>query len=146
MTSYTATASSMESLMESMTEMLSTISLAIAVIAGISLLVGGIGVMNIMLVSITERTREIGTRKALGATNGSIRVQFIVESVIICLIGGRSGDSGGRGPGQRWVRTCWAMRPRPVAGVIVIAVALLHGHRRVLRLLSGEQSGPAGPH
>ena len=63
-------------------------SLAIAVIAGISLLVGGIGVMNIMLVSITERTREIGTRKALGATNGSIRLQFIVESVIICIIGG----------------------------------------------------------
>lgn len=79
---------SMESMIESMTEMVSTISLAISVIAGISLLVGGIGVMNIMLVSITERTREIGTRKALGATNGSIRLQFIVESVIICLIGG----------------------------------------------------------
>lgn len=62
------------------------VSLAIAVIAGISLLVGGIGVMNIMLVSITERTREIGTRKALGATNGSIRLQFIMESVVICLL------------------------------------------------------------
>jgi len=70
------------------TEMLSTISLAIAVIAGISLLVGGIGVMNIMLVSITERTREIGTRKALGAKNSSIRFQFIIESMILCLIGG----------------------------------------------------------
>ena len=79
--------------------MLSTISLAIAVIAGISLLVGGIGVMNIMLVSITERTREIGTRKALGATNGSIRVQFIVESVIICLIGGVLGILVGLGLG-----------------------------------------------
>ena len=65
-----------------------TVSVAIAVIAGISLLVGGIGVMNIMLVSITERTREIGTRKALGATNGNIRIQFVVEAVIICLIGG----------------------------------------------------------
>ena len=86
--SWTATASSLQSLLESMTQMVGTVSLAIAVIAGISLLVGGIGVMNIMLVSITERTREIGTRKALGATNGSIRVQFIVESVIICLIGG----------------------------------------------------------
>ncbi len=86
--SYTATASSMASFMETMTEMMSTMSLAISVIAAISLLVGGIGVMNIMLVSITERTREIGTRKALGATNGSIRLQFIVESVIICIIGG----------------------------------------------------------
>lgn len=86
--SYTASASNMEGMVSIVTDMLSTISTAIAVIAGISLLVGGIGVMNIMLVSITERTREIGTRKALGATNGSIRTQFIVESMIICLIGG----------------------------------------------------------
>lgn len=86
--SYTVTAGSMESLLKEMTDMMGTVSLGISVIAGISLLVGGIGVMNIMLVSITERTREIGTRKALGATNGSIRLQFIVESIIICLIGG----------------------------------------------------------
>lgn len=86
--SYTVTAQSMESMVKSMTEMLSTVSLAISVIAGISLLVGGIGVMNIMLVSITERTREIGTRKALGATNSSIRLQFIIESVVICILGG----------------------------------------------------------
>ena len=79
---------SMESMVSTMTDMLSTVSLAISVIAGISLLVGGIGVMNIMLVSISERTKEIGTRKALGATNGSIRVQFIVEAMVICLVGG----------------------------------------------------------
>ncbi len=85
---YQISAYSMESMISSMTEMLSTISIAIAIIAGISLVVGGIGVMNIMLVSITERTREIGTRKALGATNGSIRFQFIMESVVICLLGG----------------------------------------------------------
>ena len=82
---------SMESIVSSMTDMLSTVSLAISVIAGISLLVGGIGVMNIMLVSISERTKEIGTRKALGATNGSIRVQFIVEAMVICLVGGMIG-------------------------------------------------------
>ena len=85
---YQISAYSMESMISSMTEMLSTISIAIAIIAGISLVVGGIGVMNIMLVSITERTREIGTRKALGATNGFIRFQFIMESVVICLLGG----------------------------------------------------------
>ena len=77
-----------ESQMAMMSEVMGLISTVISVIAGISLLVGGIGVMNIMLVSVTERTREIGVRKALGAPNGAIRSQFIIESVIICLIGG----------------------------------------------------------
>lgn len=88
---YEVTAFSMESMVSEFTSVLGTIETAISVIAGISLLVGGIGVMNIMLVSITERTREIGTCKALGATNGSIRLQFIIEAVMICLIGGALG-------------------------------------------------------
>ena len=85
---YRVLAISMQSMIASVNEIMDTLSVAISVIAAISLLVGGIGVMNIMLVSVTERTREIGTRKALGATNGDIRVQFVVESIIICLIGG----------------------------------------------------------
>lgn len=82
------TAFSMASLVDTMSSLMGTLTTAISVIAGIALLVGGIGVMNIMLVSITERTREIGTRKALGAPNSSIRTQFIVEAIVICLIGG----------------------------------------------------------
>jgi len=79
---------SMASLVEIMSSMMGSLTTAISVIAGIALLVGGIGVMNIMLVSITERTREIGTRKALGAPNSSIRTQFIIESIVICIVGG----------------------------------------------------------
>lgn len=86
--SYKVKGMSMESMLSSMTSMLGNIQLAIAIIAGISLLVGGIGVMNIMMVSITERTKEIGTRKALGAKNSSIRFQFVMESVVLCVIGG----------------------------------------------------------
>ncbi len=96
---FKVTVMTLSSMVSMLTQMLSTITLAIAVVAGIALLVGGIGVMNIMLVSITERTREIGTRKALGAKNSSIRVQFIVEAMIICLIGGIFGVILGVGSG-----------------------------------------------
>ena len=68
-----------------------TMSLLLGAIAAISLLVGGIGIMNIMLVSVTERTREIGLRKAIGATNKDIMVQFLIESVLMSFLGGITG-------------------------------------------------------
>ena len=97
---FKVSAFSMESMVSQFASVLGTIQTSISVIAGISLLVGGIGVMNIMLVSITERTREIGTCKALGATNTSIRLQFIIEAVIICLIGGAIGVALGIAAGS----------------------------------------------
>jgi putative ABC transport system permease protein len=74
-----------------------TFTMLLAGIAAVSLLVGGIGIMNIMLVSVTERTREIGIRKALGATRASILFQFLMEAVVLCACGGLIGVGAGMG-------------------------------------------------
>lgn len=124
--SWTASASSISSLVESMTEMLGTLSLGISAIAAISLLVGGIGVMNIMLVSVTERTREIGTRKALGAPGAAIRMQFITESVILCMIGGIIGVALGISLGAL-LSSVVGMAAKPSIASIIIAVGFSMG-------------------
>lgn len=85
---FEVSANALQAQVEQMNSVMGTVQTVVSIVAGISLLVGGIGVMNIMLVSVTERTKEIGVRKALGAPNSAIRIQFIVESMIICLIGG----------------------------------------------------------
>jgi putative ABC transport system permease protein len=77
-----------QQILDVMNQLTSTMTIFLGGIAAISLLVGGIGIMNIMLVSVTERTREIGLRKAIGASRGDILIQFLSESVALSLVGG----------------------------------------------------------
>ncbi len=89
-----------EQLSASFNTILDSVTLVAAGIVGISLLVGGIGIMNIMLVSVTERTREIGILKALGARRADILLQFLIEAIVICLFGGVIGVAIGYGVGS----------------------------------------------
>lgn len=79
---------SQSEMLSTLSETTSTLTLMLGGIAGISLLVGGIGIMNIMLVSVSERTREIGIRKAIGAARGNILLQFLIEALVVSLMGG----------------------------------------------------------
>jgi putative ABC transport system permease protein len=130
------------SLLETVEETAQTFTFLLAGIGAVSLLVGGIGIMNIMLVSVTERTREIGVRKAMGATRANILFQFLVESLALCLLGGLFGvglgwlgaraisDFGG-------MQTAVAMDAVVVALVVSGAVGLFFGMwpaRRAARL------------
>jgi putative ABC transport system permease protein len=99
-----------------------TFTMLLAGIAGISLLVGGIGIMNIMLVSVTERTREIGIRKALGATRRAIMTQFLVEALFLCVLGGLLGV--GAGYGAAWAITHFATWETAVSPQAVLTAIL----------------------
>ena len=98
----------------------------LAVIAAVSLLVGGIGVMNIMLVTVTERTREIGIRKAIGARKSDILGQFLVEAVLLSVLGGVLGVVGGVG-GSFFKITGIKPVVEPLSVVLAFGVSLLTG-------------------
>lgn len=113
--------------LETLNESAQVFTMLLAGIAGVSLLVGGIGIMNIMLVSVVERTHEIGVRKAIGATRANILVQFLAEAVIICIVGGALGVAAGVG-GARLLADAftWAVHidPQTIALAVGYAAAI----------------------
>ena len=111
--------------LETQQEAQQTFTILLASIAGVSLLVGGIGIMNIMLVSVTERTREIGIRMALGATRFSVMLQFLVESVTLCLLGGVLGILLGTGAASTLSRVAgWEVFVSPASIVLAFAFSV----------------------
>jgi putative ABC transport system permease protein len=121
-----------------------TLSLTLAAIAGISLLVGGVGIMNIMLVSVTERTQEIGLRKALGATQQAILTQFLIEAVILSVAGGLVGIGVGIGSG-RLMAVLTPVKPSVPLEAIALAVGVSGSIGLIFGVIPARQAARLDP-
>ena len=131
----------LSTMLTSTTDMMTVL---LAAVAGISLLVGGIGIMNIMYVSVTERTREIGLRMSIGAKGIDILAQFLIESILISVTGGfdRCSLWSGRGPCRERSRPLSDLHPalerRPL-------VRRMYRHGCILRMVSGQKAAQLDP-
>jgi putative ABC transport system permease protein len=126
---------SVEQFVQQFNSVATAITMVAGGIVGISLLVGGVGIMNIMLVSVSERTREIGLRKAVGARPSAILLQFLIEAVMLCLMGGLTGLLAGQG-----LTTAMASIPEAKleqAYIPAWAVALSFGFSAAVGLIFG---------
>jgi putative ABC transport system permease protein len=117
-----------EEILQAQEETSRTFTILLASIASVSLLVGGIGIMNIMFVTVTERTREIGVRRALGATRTNVQTQFLIEAVLVCALSGAAGVALGVAASDVFSRSLgWVMIIPPRAIFIAVFFSVFIG-------------------
>ncbi|MGL4620660.1 ABC transporter permease [Chroococcidiopsis sp.] len=133
-----------KSVQDLVAQVTSVLSLLLAAIAGISLFVGGIGIMNIMLVSVTERTKEIGLRKAIGATQQAILMQFLIEAVILSVAGGAIGTGLGIG-GAVVVSVLSPLQASVPLGAIALAVGVSGSIGLIFGVVPARQAAALDP-
>jgi putative ABC transport system permease protein len=136
--------SSQDTLLDIATTITGALTLMLAAIAGISLFVGGIGIMNIMLVSVRERTQEIGLRKAVGASQDDILVQFLIEAIILSVAGGAIGTTFGVG-GILLVSVLSPLEASISASAIVLAVSISGGIGLFFGVVPARQAAKLDP-